>query len=1059
MRTLNRLFVGAFALAMPAAVTAVEIDSNTFGGLEARAIGPATMSGRVAAIDAVAEDPLTIYVGSASGGVWKSIDGGVTYEPVFDDHIQSIGAVRIDPNDSEVVWVGTGEGWTRNSTSVGDGVYKTTDGGKSWTHMGLTESERITRILVDPTDSDTVLVCATGQLWSANEERGVYRTKDGGESWEQVLAVDQDTGCSDLATDPQDSSILYAGMWQFRRYPDFFESGGPGSGLYRSMDGGDTWEEMTEGLPEGDKGRIGIAVAPSRPNVVYAVVESDDTALYRSDDLGRSWAKLNTSFNVAARPFYFAYLVVDPLDHNRVYKPGFSLTISTDGGKSFSNMFTSGLGGGVHSDHHALWINPNNVNELLLGTDGGVYISNSQGNAWRFVGALPLSQFYHVSHDMKFPYNVFGGLQDNGNWMGPSRKAFGISNADWKIIGPQGDGFVVVADPKDDNYIYAESQGGNIGRYNLVTDQTKTIKPFAGEGEESLRFNWNAPIHMSRHEKGAIYFGSQHLHRSYDRGESWETISPDLTTDDPERQRQMESGGLTIDNSTAENNATLFTISESPLDENVIWVGTDDGYVQVTRDGGASWTNVTANIDGLPEGLWVSEVEASHHAEGTAYVTVDGHRSGDMTTYVFRTSDFGASWESLAAENIEGYAHVIREDPVNGDLLFLGTEMGLWISIDGGAQWARFSGNVPRVSVRGLAIHPRDHDLVIGTHGRGIYILDDITPLRALTAEILESEVALLPSRPAVLMMSSGPSWFGGDANFVGEGLPEAASIFFYQKKRHLFGDLNVEIYDTEGDLLATIPAGKRRGINRVDLPTRMPPPKLPPASSLVFAFQGPRLLEGDYSYKLTKGKTTLDGTVSLIADPRSPHSAEDRKLQQETSMSLYRRLADLTYLVETSLKLEKEAAERGEASSRKASKRALEEYAAKLETFRGSIVSTHPAGWLSGDEKLREHLGNLYGSIVAYEGRPTATQLERTEELLAELDEAEARFARLVGADLDAVNAKIGEPLTLMTREEWEAEQEGGGGDGAVTGRKVKRSQVVSLGERLAVWAARSMR
>jgi photosystem II stability/assembly factor-like uncharacterized protein len=1043
-------------VALPATSFAVEIDSSTFGGLEARSIGPATMSGRVAAIDAAAEDPLTIYIGSASGGIWKSIDGGVTYEPVFDDHIQSVGAIRIDPNDPEVVWVGTGEGWTRNSVSVGDGVYKSTDGGESWTHLGLAESERITRIVIDRTDSKRVFVCATGQLWSANVERGVFRTEDGGATWEQVLAVDENTGCSDLAIDPQDSSLLYAGMWQFRRYPDFFDSGGPGSGLYRSTDGGDTWEEMTEGLPQGEKGRIAVAVAPSRPNVVYSIVEADKTALYRSDDLGRTWTELNTSFNVQARPFYFAYLVVDPSDHQRVYKPGFSLTISTDGGRSFTNMFTSGLGGGVHSDHHALWINPHNPHEAILGTDGGVYISNDRGAHWRFVGALPLSQFYHVSHDMKFPYNVFGGLQDNGNWMGPSRKSGGISNADWKLIGPQGDGFVVVADPLDDDYIYAESQGGNIGRYHLVTDQTKDIKPFARGEEEKLRFNWNTPIHVSRGTSGAVYIGAQYLFRTLDRGESWERISPDLTTDDPARQRQMESGGLTIDNSTAENNATIFTISDSPVDEQVIWAGTDDGYVQVTRDGGASWTNVTGNIPGLPAGLWVSEVEAGHHAAGTAYVTVDGHRSGDMTPYVFVTTDFGATWRSLVTDAIEGYAHVIREDPVSERLLFLGTEMGLWVSIDGGEQWARFSGNLPRVSVRGLAIHPRDNDLVIGTHGRGIYILDDVTPLRALTAEILDSEVALLPSRPSVLMMAGGPSWFGGDANFVGDSLPEAASIFFYQQKRHLFGDLKVEIYDTEGELLSTIPAGKRRGINRVDLPTRMPPPKLPPASSLVFAFQGPRLLEGDYRYKLTKGETTLEGTVSLVADPRSPHSAEDRRLQQETALRLYERLADLTYMVEASLDLEEKTKARAAAESRKATRQALEGYAAELESFRSSIVSTHPAGWLSGDEKLREHLGNLYGSIVGYDGRPTQTQLERAEKLLADLEAAEGTFGELTGAGLGALNSKLGaEPLALMTREAWVAKQEGGSGGPLSDSGRVKPAGLVALGERMTRFTA----
>jgi len=673
------VFLMAALCALP--LTAIEIDSSTFGGLEARSIGPATMSGRVAALDAIAEDPLTIYVGAASGGVWKSTDGGVTYKPVFDDHIQSIGAIKIDPSNTETVWVGTGEGWTRNSVSVGNGVYKTIDGGENWTHVGLADSERITRIVIDPSDSDTVFVCATGHLWGPNEERGVYRTRDSGETWEQVLGVDEDTGCSDISMDPQDGNILYAGMWQFRRYPDFFDSGGPGSGLYRSMDGGDTWEELTNGLPEGEKGRIAVTVAPSRPSVLYAVVESENTALYRSDNLGETWRQMNTSFAVQARPFYFAYLVVDPNDHQRVYKPGFSLGISTDGGKSFGSMFSGGFFASVHSDHHALWINPNNSHELILGTDGGVYISNDKAAHWRFVASLPISQFYQVGHDMDYPYNVYGGLQDNGTWMGPSRKAGGINNSDWQLIG-QGDGFYGVVDPLDSDYVYVESQGGNVVRYRRSTEEGKDVKPYPDEGAEELRFNWNAPIHASRSEKGTVYVGSQYVHQSHDRGETWERISPDLTTDDPARQRQMQSGGLSIDNSTAENNATIYSLIESPLNPDLIWVGTDDGYVQVTRDGGESWTNVTANIPDLPEGLWVSEIEASNHAEGTAYVIVDGHRSGDKGIYVYRTTDFGASWESLVTESIEGYARVLREDLQNADLLFLGTEFGLYVSID-----------------------------------------------------------------------------------------------------------------------------------------------------------------------------------------------------------------------------------------------------------------------------------------------------------------------------------------------------------------------------------------
>ena len=560
-------------ISLLATETAIEIDSATFGGLRARDIGPAVMSGRIAAIDASAADPVTVWVGSASGGVWKSDNAATSFKPVFDDHTQSIGALRIDPSDAETVWVGTGETWVRNSVSVGSGVYRTTDGGDSWEHLGLEGTERIAKIAVDPTDSDTVFVCATGHLWNANPQRGVYKTTDGGTNWELVFSIDENTGCADLDMDPQEPSILYAAMWQFRRYPDFFTSGGPGSGLYQSTDGGETWNELTNGLPAGEKGRIALAIAPSRPSVLYATVEAENTALYRSDDLGSSWKRTDDSMNVQMRPFYFSELVVDPRDHNRLYKPGFTLTVSTDGGDSFSGLFGAGFNfGTVHSDHHALWINPLNPHQLILGTDGGAYVSNDRARTWRHVRSLPVSQFYHVSHDMEWPYNVYGGLQDNGSWKGPSRSPGGITSGDWQVVGG-GDGFWAFADPQDANTLYVEYQGGMLSRVNVATGESKSIKPYAREGEEKLRFNWNTPIHLSPTVPGTIYYGSQYLHRSTDRGESWETISPDLTTDDPERQRQEKTGGLSIDNSTAENNATIYAISESPRNSQVIWVG------------------------------------------------------------------------------------------------------------------------------------------------------------------------------------------------------------------------------------------------------------------------------------------------------------------------------------------------------------------------------------------------------------------------------------------------------------------------------------------------------
>ncbi len=1031
---ISRLFLAAAVATLIVATAAgaqVEIDSNTFGGLRARALGPATMSGRIAAIDAHADDPLDIWVGAASGGVWHSKDGGIVFRPVFDDHTQSIGAIRIAPADPETIWVGTGETWVRNSTSVGTGVYKTTDGGDSWQLMGLEESERIARIHVHPEEADTVWVCATGQLWSANEQRGVYKTTDGGETWEAVLQVDENTGCSDLAIDPQDPNILYAGMWQFRRYPDFFESGGPGSGLYKSSDGGETWTELTNGLPEGEMGRIGVAVAPSRPSRLYAVVESETSALYRSDDLGASWEEVNTSFNVGARPFYFAYVVVDPEDHERVYKPGFFLAVSTDGGEAFTSIF-SGFGSSVHSDHHALWINPNNAHEVLLGTDGGVYMSYDRAAQWRLIKQLPVAQFYEVSTDDEWPYNVYGGLQDNGTWRGPSRSPGGIEVKDWELLG-FGDGFHAYRDPHDTNIVFVEYQGGNILRHHLATGEIKGIAPLPDEGEEDYRFNWNTALHLSPNTPGTLYAGAQYLFRSQDRGERWEKISPDLTTNDPQRQRQKTSGGLTIDNTTAENNATIYTISESPLDGSVIWVGTDDGLVQVTRDGGETWTNVTAGMPDLPAGLWVSHVEASPHDAATAHVTVDGHRSGDMATYVYRTTDYGATWSSLAKEDLEGYAHVVVQDPENADLLYMGTEFGLWISLDAGQNWGRFEGGMPkRAPVRDIDIQRREGDLVVGTHGRGVYILDDLSPLRALTAETLGSKLALLPSRDAVMVLSAGLSWFSGDDEYTGPNPTEAATIFYYQNKRHIFGDMKIEIYDADGELVSNVPAGKLKGLNRAEWPMRLEPPKMPPATTLAPAFVGPRVPEGEYTFKLIKGKETYEGKVRLVADPRSPHSPEDRAVQQETAMRLYRSLESLTYVVDSLIDLRDQAKDRKEATSGRLAER-LQEYVDELETLRGDVVSTSDGGIFAGDEKLREKMANLYANVTGYDGRPTGSQLDRTQVFENDVAAASDRFDVLAGERLVALNDQLGrkglEALEVLTLEAWEAKQEEAGG------------------------------
>ncbi len=1031
---LTMLMVGG--LSADAAET--KIDSATFGGLKARAIGPAVMSGRISAMDGNATAPATIWVGAASGGVWRSENAGVSFEPVFDDHTQSIGAIRIDPSNPDTVWVGTGETWVRNSVSVGDGVYRTTDGGETWEHLGLEATERIAKIAVHPEEGDTVYVCATGRLWSANPERGVYKTTDGGATWELVLSVDEDTGCADLDMDPQEPRILYAAMWQFRRYPDFFTSGGPGSALYRTTDGGETWTELTEGLPEGEKGRIALAIAPSRPAVLYATVESEDTALYRSDDLGNSWTQTDTSTNVQMRPWYFSELVVDPTDHNRLYKPGFTLTVSTDGGESFSGLFGAGFNlGSVHSDHHALWINPTNPHQLFLGTDGGAYISEDRAKSWRHVRSLPVSQFYHVSHDLEWPYNVYGGLQDNGSWKGPSRSSGGITGGDWSVVG-QGDGFWAFADPNDVNTLYVEYQGGQLSRANVATGEYKSIKPFAREGEEELRFNWNTPIHLSPTRANTLYYGSQYLHYSTDRGDSWRTISPDLTTDDPERQRQKTSGGITVDNTTAENNATIYAIAESPLNPDLIWVGSDDGLIHVSRDAGANWTKVSDAVPVVPEGTWVSSVFAGPYDEGTAFVTFDGHRNGDMTPYIFRTNDFGATWTSITGEGVEGYAWTIKQDPVNPELLYAGTEFGLFISLDGGAGWARFTENLPRVAVHDIAIHPTEHDLILGTHGRGIYIIDDLTALRGLTAEIRDSKVALLPSRPAPQVLSGGMAWFGSDDEFVGRNPDASASINYWLQRRHLFGDLKIEVFDAGGELIATLPGKKRRGMNRVGWPMRLKAPTMPPANALVMAFQGPRVPEGEYTFKLIKGKEVLEGKVELVADPRNPHPKEDRLLQQTTALEAYDLLSDLTFLADGITDLRDQARDRA-AQLAKRDQASLEAFADDLDELHGTLVVAGEGGLMSGREELRERLGNLFGEIVSYDGRPSDSQIERLAGLGAELAAKQTDFDT-DAAKIDGLNRTLAkrdlQPLVLLTRDAWQERQEGSDGSAAMASK-----------------------
>ena len=1009
-----------------------DLDESIFGEIKARNIGPATMSGRITCIDSPQGQPNVFYIGTAGGGVWKSEDGAINFKSVFDDYNQSIGCLTVDPQNPGTIWVGTGEINTRNSVSYGDGLYKSEDGGKSWKHLGFEDSERIAAIKVHPSNSKVVYVAVQGHLWDDSEERGLYKTEDGGDTWNRIQYVDEKTGCIDVDLDPQEPDTVYAAFWQVRRWPWFFESGGPGSALFKSTDGGKNWEKLKTGLPEGDLGRIDLDIAQSRPNRIYAIVEAGDnqTGLYRSDDTGHSWERVNNSFNVKARPFYLSTVKIDPQDYNRVYNPSYQLAYSKDGGKSFP--ISVSFGSGVHPDHQAIWINPDNPNHVVIGTDGGVYVSHDRADNFNFVATLPVSQFYHVTVDEEIPYNVYGGLQDNGSWFGPSAApGGGIGNEAWLNVGG-GDGFCVHRDREDSRYVYWESQGGNLNRLDLKAKENKTIKPYPEGGMEKNRFNWNSPLVASPTNPKTIYFGSQYLFRSMDHGETWDRISPDLTTDDPEKQRQEESGGLTEDATSAENHCTIFTISESPLDENIVWAGTDDGNVQVTRDGGENWTNVTANISGLPANTWCSQVWASSHDKATVYATFDGHRTGDKTPYVYKSSDFGNQWQALATSDIKGHAHVIRQDPVNPQLLFLGTENGLFASFDDGGQWLHFRGGLPPVSIRQMTYGPDQDDLVLATHGRGIYIIDNMTPLRNLTSEILNQKVALLQSKPAHAL-SQGVNLGNFNAgSFSAPNPEEGVTITYFLQKRHIFGDLYIEIFDLDGNLVQKVSGGKRKGLNRAFWKMRQKPPKIARSSALSFgATFGPLSKEGQYKAVLTKGKQKYETTVEILPSKLNPHPKADRDLQYKTVMSLYTMLENMAFLSSQVNDLNKQIENRLESANKNRLKKKLESKKAALEELANSIV-TDTSSIFVDKARLREEVSGLYSAVAGYGGAPSNNQLDQLKVLEGKMADLEKDAANVTGIESlngDLEKAKM-KTLTLLTREAWEKEEEKNSGN-----------------------------
>ena len=782
---------------------------DLFKNMNMRSIGPATTSGRVTAVDVVEGEVPTVWVGTASGGVWKSENDGYTFEPVFDkEAVMGIGSLCIDPNNSDIVWVGTGEGNPRNSQTSGRGIYKTIDAGRTWKLLGLENTKTIHRIVVNPRNGQEVYAGAMGSAWGPNADRGVYKTTDDGNTWQKILYVNDSVGCADLVMDPNNPNKLFASMWQYIRHPWFFKSGGKKSALYRTVDGGKSWTAITEkdGFPKGDIGRIGVAIAASNPKVVYALVEAEETGLYKSVDGGYKW-ELVTNKTVDDRPFYYSEIYVDPKNENHLIYLHSVVSESIDGGKTWKTILPYY---GVHPDHHAFWWSKNNSKHMIDGNDGGLNFSKDGGANWQYASNLPLGQFYHINYDMETPYHVYGGLQDNGSWRGPAYvwHSTGIVEADWQEVS-FGDGFDVVPNPADYRMVWTMSQGGYLTYLNAETGEERFSKPVHPTGEK-LRFNWNAAIAQDPRNPEGVYYGSQYLHYTKDAGLSWEIISPDLTTNDTTRQKSANSGGLTIDATAAENFCTIIAIAPDEKNPDHIWVGTDDGQVQLTTDAGGTWKNVTNAVNGLPKNAWIPQIVVSPHKAGAAFVVANNYRQNDWSAYLFYTEDFGKSWKKMVTDaQVKGHCLSFAQDPIEKNLLFLGTENGLYVSNDFGKNWHQWKNDYPSVATQDLKIHPRESDLIIGTFGRAIYILDDITPLRKWTnnAEELKSKTLIALSNPVAIQSFSKRApgeRFPADTEFAGQNRTSSARINYYYNPQKSVSEkdkkVKVSILNERGD-------------------------------------------------------------------------------------------------------------------------------------------------------------------------------------------------------------------------------------------------------------------
>ncbi len=987
-----KLLLVAFTLC-GTVVSAQKLDMEKLKGMHARSIGPAAMSGRITAIDVVVNDRDVMYVGSASGGLWKSTSGGVSWEPVFDkEAAMSIGAVAIQQGNPSVIWVGTGEGNPRNSLNGGYGVYKSLDGGKNWKLMGLEKTRNIHRIVIDPQNPNTVYVGAIGSPWGEHPERGVFKTTDGGQTWEKVLYVNEKTGCAELVMDSTNPNKLFASMWEHRRWPWIFKSGGPGSGLYVTYDGGKTWTKRTDkdGLPAGDLGRIGIAIS-AKPEIIYTLIESKKNGLYKSEDGGFKWKMINENMDqIGDRPFYYGEIHADPKNENRLYTIFSEVNVSEDAGKSFHPLLPFSFNG-VHPDHHAWWIHPEDPSFMMDGNDGGLNITHDMGKNWRFVENIPVGQFYHINVDMDQPYNVYGGLQDNGSWVGPAYvwRFGGIRNSYFQML-MFGDGFDMAPDPDNNRYGYGMSQEGFVGRWDRKTGYTKNIRPSHPDADVKLRFNWNAAFAQDPFDNSTIYFGSQFVHKSINKGDTWEIISKDLTTNDPEKQKQYESGGLTMDATGAENHCTILTIAPSTKEQGVIWAGTDDGQVQLTRDGGKTWANLTSRIAGMPKNAWIPQIQASTYNKGEAFVVVNNYRQFDFKPYLFRTRDYGQTWESMVNSSQVGensYVLSVVQDPIEPKLIFVGTENGLFVSLDDGKSYTKWTSGYPAsLSTMDMVIHPREHDLVIGTFGRAIYVLDDIRPLREMAkvgVQTLDKTLHVFTPPDAYSVETLGPegALFPGTGMFNGENRPLGALISYVinkpedkkaevkeeelkttskrkgkltepvpvaeevkkeEKSAVKYDSILLEVFNSGGEIIRSVKrlAPEGNGLNRMtwsldEKGVRNPSRNKPRANAPEPG--GATVLAGVYKLRLTYGDQKDSTMINVKSDPRYPNDAANLQARYNRTKEL-EKMKELVSTATDRLRTSKEIAEDYEKRMKDADREDLKDALDKTKAIKDSI-------------------------------------------------------------------------------------------------------------------------